>query len=60
MQRFYLICERQAKGKSRFLGLVRDGKLGRDALRRFARQSTHEVYMADVVTKEVVARLNLN
>jgi hypothetical protein len=57
MQRWYLICEKKPEGNAKFLSVVRDGKVGRNALRRFAERSPHEVYLMDVLTRKVVLRI---
>ena len=58
MREWYLICEKRPKGKVKFLSVVHNVKVGRNALRRFAERSPHEVYLMDVLTKKVVLRLN--
>jgi hypothetical protein len=57
MQRWYFICEKTPSGNAKFLSVVHDGRVGRDALRRFANQSGHEVYLMDILTRKVVLRL---
>jgi hypothetical protein len=58
MRRWYFVCEKPPHKKAKFLSVVRDGKLARKALRRFAAKAPHEVFLQDVITGKVVGRLS--
>ena len=57
MQSVYLICEKN--GPAKILTIVRGTKIdARAVLKRFAATTIKQVYLLDVETHKVVARLN--
>jgi hypothetical protein len=57
MERVYFIYEKN--GVAKILTMLRGTRIdARAALKRFAARTVKEVYLLDVVTREVVARLN--
>ena len=58
MKRWYFICEKLSDGKGKFLSVIRGKANGRKVLGRFALKTRNEVYLMDILTHEIVLRLN--
>jgi hypothetical protein len=56
MDRFYVIWEKN--GKAKLLTLLRGKRIGLAALKRFAARTSHEVYLQDVLSDEIIASRN--
>lgn len=59
MERFYFICEKLRNGKSKFLTVLSGKKVALAHLKDCAAETANEVYVLDVLSKTVIASMNV-
>jgi hypothetical protein len=58
VDRFYYICEKLRNGKAKFLTVLNGRAAALAGLKRYASETLNEVYVQDVLSKQVIARRN--